>query len=280
MCIRDRARQAAPGQFVHLLCTEHYSHAKLIVQCLEAGRHAVTEKPMCITVKEADAMIAAAKKNGRMLSVFHNRRWDGDYMTIKDAIARGLLGDVFHIELFMGSYQHPGYWWRSEKRIAGGAFYDWGAHCTDWVLGLVPAKITEINGHFVEKAVWHDVTTEDHCQTVIRFDNGCSATIEWSHLAAIGKKRWRILGTKGAMEDQGDGVFRIVTHKDDQRMDCTVPYMESDWHAYYRNVADHLLLGEPLTVTPESGRRVIGVIETAEKSSKVGKALAPDRSWA
>jgi hypothetical protein len=53
-----------------------------------------------------------------------------------------------------------------------------------------------------------------------------------------------------------------------------VKYLESDWPAYYRNIADHLLLGEPLAVTPESARRVIGVIETAEKSSRAGKALS------
>ena len=264
------------------VATEHDSHARLVLQCLNAGRHVITEKPMCITVKEADAMIAAAKKNDRMLSVFHNRRWDGDYMAIKDVIVRGLLGDVFQIELCGGGYHHPGYWWRSEKRIAGGSFYDWGAHFVDWVLGLVPAKITEISGHFVEKAAWHDVTNEDHCQAVVRFANGCCAIIELSHLAAIPKSRWRILGAKGALLDLGEDQqkFRVVTYQDGSRRDCTIPYLASDWHAYYRNVADHLFLGEPLAVTPESGRRVIGVIETAEKSSRAGKTLPPPKGCA
>jgi predicted dehydrogenase len=257
------------------VCTEHNVHAQLVIQALNAGRHVVTEKPMCVSVEQASAMIAAGKKNGRMFSVFHNRRWDGDYMAIKDIIARGLLGDVFQIELYMGGYGHPGYWWRSEKKISGGAFFDWGAHCTDWVLGIVPSKIAEISGHFVHKAVWHDVTNEDHCMTGIRFANGCNATIEWSYLSAIGKNRWRILGTKGALLDIDNNTFQVVTYKDGAKMDCKMPYFPSDWHAYYRNVADHLLFGEPLAVTPESSRRVIGVIETAEKSSRAGKALPP-----
>jgi len=260
--------------------TPHNMHAKLAIGCLNAGRHVVTEKPMCITTKEADAMIAAARRNKRMLSVFHNRRWDGDYMAIKDIIGRGLLGDVFQIELCGGGYGHPGHWWRSEKRISGGTFYDWGAHFVDWVLGLVPVKVSEISGHFVEKAVWHDVTNEDHCQAVVRFANGCSAAIELSNLAALPKNRWRILGTKGALLDLGDEKFQVVSYKDGARMDCQVPYMASDWHAYYRNVADHLFLGEPLEVTAESARRVIAVIETAEKSSRAGKALPPPRSCA
>ena len=262
-----------------VVITPHNTHARLGIQCLNAGRHVVTEKPFTITVNEADEIIATARKNKRMLSVFHNRRWDGDYVAMKDVIMKGLLGEVFHIEACMGGYGHPGYWWRSDKRISGGAFYDWGAHIVDWVLGLVPARITEVSGHFQQKRVWHDVTNEDHCNAVLRFANGCCANIELSHLAAIGKPRWRILGTLGALVEAGD-KFRIVTNKDGIRLDSHVGYIDTDWHAYYRDVGNHLTFGEPLAVTPESARRVIAVIETAEKSSKAGKALKPPKHCA
>ena len=258
------------------IITEHWSHAKLAVQCLDAGRHVVTEKPFCITVKEADAMIASAKKNKRMLSVFHNRRWDGDYLAVKDIIAKGLLGDVFQIEACMGGYGHPGFWWRSDKRISGGAFYDWGAHICDWVLGLVPSEITEISGHFQEKRTWHDVTNEDHCAAAMRFANGTFATIELSHMAALDKPRWRILGTQGALVE-ADEKFHVVTYKDGVKLDSHVEYKETDWHAYYRNIGDHLMLDEPLAVTPESARRVIALIETAEISSRKRRALQPPK---
>jgi len=253
--------------------TEHNDHAKRVIECLNAGVHAITEKPFCITIEEADAMIAAARRNRRMLSVFHNRRWDGDYMAIKHAIASGLIGEVFHIEACMGGYGHPSYWWRSEKKISGGAFYDWGAHVVDWTLGLVPAQIVEVSGYFQEKRVWHDVTNEDHCSATVRFSNGCSAFIELSQIAAAGKPRWRILGTKGGILDYDDDKFTVISYRDGVRSEATLKYFESDWHAYYRNIADHLMLGEPLVVTPESARRVIAVIATAEKSSKAGKAL-------
>ncbi len=264
---------AKSGVELVTVITEHNVHSKLAIQCLNAGCNVITEKPFCITVKEADAMIAAAKKNRRMLSVFHNRRWDGDYMAIKNAIASGLIGEVFQIEVAMGGYNHPSYWWRSDKRISGGAFYDWGAHVVDWTLGLVPAKITEVCGHFQFKRMWHDVTNEDHCSTVLRFSNGCSAHVELSQLAAIGKPRWRILGTLGAILDKSDEKFQVVSYGHGTCLKSNVKYLPSDWHAYYRNVADHLLLGEPLAVTPESARRVIAVIETSEKSSRAGKAL-------
>jgi predicted dehydrogenase/type 1 glutamine amidotransferase len=264
---------AQSGVELVTVITEHNVHAKLAIQCLNAGCNVITEKPFCVTVKEADAMIAAARKHRRMLSVFHNRRWDGDYMAIKDVIARGMIGDVFQIEATMGGYGHPSYWWRSDKRISGGAFYDWGAHVVDWTLGLVPAPVTEVCGHFQEKRVWHDVTNEDHCATVLRFANGCSAHIELSNIAAIKKPRWRILGTLGGILDWDDDKLEVVSYNDGIRLDSQVAYRPSDWHAYYRNVADHLLLDEPLAVTPESARRVIAVIQTSELSTRANKAL-------
>ncbi|MCL4217319.1 MAG: ThuA domain-containing protein [Candidatus Hydrogenedentes bacterium] len=260
-----------------VIITPHNTHAKLAVQCAKAGRHVITEKPFCITVKEADAMIDAAKKSNVMLSVFHNRRWDGDYVTIRNLIQRGFLGEVFHIEASMGGYQHPRYWWRSDKKMSGGAFYDWGAHICDWVLGIAQSGMTEISGYFQQGRVWHDVTNEDHCVAAVRFANGTAATIELSSAAAVPKKRWRILGTLGALEAPDESTIHLVTHKDGLRVEGEVKPAESDWKAYYRNIGDHLLLGESLDVTPESARRVIALIETAEKSSKAGKALAPPR---
>jgi len=253
--------------------TPHESHAKLAVQCLNAGRHVICEKPFCITVKEADMMIAAARKNDRMLSVFHNRRWDGDYQTIRDTIRQGLLGEVFQIEQCMGGYGHPSHWWRSHKPISGGAFYDWGAHVVDWILGIVPAPVVEIAGFFQQDTAWDDVTNEDHCHAVLRFANGCSATVEQSTVAAISKPRWRILGSLGALADGVDQHFRVVSHRDGHKLDAQMAFQASDWLAYYRNVADHLRLDEALEVTPESARRVIAVLEGAEKSSKAGKAV-------
>ena len=85
-----------------------------------------------------------AHAKGLMLSLFHNRRWDGDYLTIRSLIEKGLIGEVFHIECGQAGYGHPGFWWRSDKAISGGVMHDWGAHFIDWILNLVPAKITRI----------------------------------------------------------------------------------------------------------------------------------------
>lgn len=255
------------------LITPHNTHAPLSVQCSEAGKHVITEKPMCITLDEADAMIEAGKKAGKMVSVFHNRRWDGDHLAMEEVIDKGLIGDVFRIEACAGGWGHPGYWWRSVKEVSGGHFYDWGAHFLYWMLNLVKdKKLKTVDGYY-QKRVWMDVTNEDEVQALIRFDDGAVGSIQMSSIAKVGLPRWRILGTKGAMEDDGGGKFKLVTEVDGLKAEAEVRYKETDWRAYYGNIADHLLNDAPLEVTAEKARRVIQIIDLAEQSSKAGHTM-------
>lgn len=217
-------------------------------------------------------MIDAAREKNVVLTTFHNRRWDADFLTIRKIIDDGLIGEAFHVETFMGNYKHPGYWWRSHKPISGGAVYDWGAHMTDWILHLLPYKMETVTGCF-SKRVWHDVTNEDHCKVLIRFEGNRSAEIEISHIAAIGKQRWRLLGTKGALTSHFNPPVKVTSHAHGLAENIDVPYVsiKRDLH-FYQLLSDHLLAGEPIPVTPESARRVITVLELAEKSSNSGKA--------
>jgi predicted dehydrogenase len=252
--------------------TPHDSHACLALQCLEAGVNVVTEKPFTITAAEATTLIDAAKARGLMVSCFHNRRWDGDYLAIQECVDKGTIGEVFHVEMYGGGYSHPGTWWRSDKQISGGAFYDWGAHFLYWLLRIMPEPIENVTGFF-QKRVWMDVTNEDQVQAIIRFKGGKLADVQMTQISKAGKPRWRILGTKGAIVDQGNGSFKVFFDAEGLAAEAEVRYKPSDWDAYYRNVADHLLNGAPLEITPESARRVIAVMEAAEKSSALGQAV-------
>jgi len=249
----------------------HNVHSKIVLSLIEAGKNAICEKPFAITIAECTKMIETAKRKGVMLSVFHNRRWDGDFLAIKRIINDGLLGEIFHIECYSGNYAHPGYWWRSEKSVSGGAIYDWGAHFVDWILNLMPGKMETVYGIF-HKRLWYDVTNEDQGEAIIRFEGGRYAEFQTSAIAAIGKPKWRILGTKGGLTiNQGEENINIVTFVNGSREKIKIPFMESCWNNYYLNIADNLLTGEPLSVTSESARRVIVVFELAEKSAKTGK---------
>ncbi|MBM3241936.1 Gfo/Idh/MocA family oxidoreductase [Candidatus Poribacteria bacterium] len=260
--------------------THHNTHASIVVECLNAGKHVVVEKPMCIRIAEATEMIETAKKVNRTLAVFHNRRHDGNVRAIKEVIEQGKIGDVFHIELSACGYGRPGNWWRSQKEISGGVLYDWGSHAIDWVLSMVPSKMVQVTG-FSHKLVWHDFSNEDQARAIILFENGVVADITQSNIAYVGKPLWRILGTKGAIVDTGrdaikgyikeligppGGSFKMVTAAGEME----VNYKESDWITYYVDMANHLRHGTPVPVSGEDGRRVITVLETAEKSAKSG----------
>lgn len=252
----------------------HNLHASVCIEASRAGKHVVVEKPMCMNVAEADAMIEAAQGSGKMLSVFHNRRWDGDYNTIKELIEKGVIGDVFHIEACMGGMHHPGTWWRAYKDKSGGAMFDWGAHIIDWILQLVPSSVKGVDG-FYHKLRWSDVSNEDHAELVIRFENGVSAQVEISYIAAATKPRWRILGTKGAIVMQGWDKIEVTVDHEGYLAKFEPPLKQSDWKAYYKNVWDHLANGAELAVKAEESRRNIAIIEASEESAKAGQTVKP-----
>lgn len=264
----------------------HRFHAPVSLTCLRGGLHVVVEKPMALTIAECTAMIEAARAAGRMLTVYHNRRADGDFLTLHDLIVRqGLIGDVFQVEYYSGGYGQPGGAWRADKAISGGAFYDWGAHIVDWTLGLMQdgnaaARMESVTGFF-HKRLWHDVTNEDQVQGIIRFAGGRSADVQQSNISLGPKPRWRILGTKGAILDQGDrarvrgqerGAFRVRVPLAGHVAEFQVPYRDRDNASFYAAVLAHLTAGAPVPVAPESARRVIAVLELAERSSASGQA--------
>ncbi len=269
---------AAPNLDLAVIVLPHNLHASVSIQCSQAGKHVIVEKPMCVTVSEATQMIDAARAAGKMLSVFHNRRQDHNYKTLRNLIVeQKIIGEVFKIEVFSGGFdaQDP-QWWRSSKQISGGYFYDWGAHFLDWLLGLVPGQKIESVSGFFHKRVWHDVTNEDHVEAVFRFSSGCVADVQMSSIAHAKKPSWWILGERGAIVDR-DGYFEVTGDFENQGYKATlkVPYSgASEWQTYYTNIAGHLLHGEDLGVKPEQARRVVAVLEGAGKSSVAGHSLS------
>ncbi len=258
------------------IITPHNTHAALAVQCLSAGVHVVCEKPLAITSREVKDMIAAAKRNKVMLSTFHNRRWDGDFQTLRDLVRKEkIIGRVHRIEAGFYGYGPQGNWWRSDRKISGGAIYDWGAHFTDWILNIVPEKVDWVSGYQVKNKEWKGYSNEDHSEYSLRFSGGCLATLTMSNLSMSTRPRWRVLGEQGSIEDVG-GKFLVKTMVNGRQMSTEVDFAQSNWHAYYENIYRHLQGRAKLIITPESAARVIGVLEAANVSA--GRGSAPVKS--
>ncbi len=256
------------------IVTPHNLHAPQAMACLEAGRHVVLEKPMCLTTKEADDMMALADQKGLMVTVFHNRRWDGDYLTIKKVIDSGQIGEVFSVRGQQAKFGMQTDWWRATKAITGGTMYDWGVHITDWVLGLVPSKIVNVTG-FSQKRVWHDADVEDEVWAIIRFDNGAVGEVLLSHIRNLRQRRkWEIMGTEGNItHDWPDRHIEVTTHHENRLTTEYVPTESTDYSPFYKGILSCVFDGGEPPVPPESAARAIAVIEAQMHSAESGQAI-------
>lgn len=248
----------------------HNLHAEIVIKCLKADRHVVVEKPMAMNVAECDKMINAAKQNNKMLSVYHNRHWDSNILTIMKHLKE--IGRPFRWESFQGGYNKPREWWRSSKEISGGTIFDWGAHYVEWMLQVMDYEMEEICGFQVDE-VWAHATNEDEVEAVVRFKGNAVGSYTESHIAAAGKDPIRICGTEGAITAGNSQVTIHTKNKSGAKIQKTVPMAPRAHQNYYKSIADHLVRGKELVITAEWARRVIQVLDYACISAQKGKAV-------
>ena len=255
-------------------------HADPVVAALDAGKHAVCEKPFAITVDDVDRMIDAAAARQRVLTVYQSRRWDPDYLALRDTVRSGRIGDAFYMESFIGGYSHPCDYWHSHEPISGGTIYDWGSHYFDWVLRLFDGPVTSVSA-VAHKRVWHDVTNADQVRVDLQFAGGAQATFMQSDIAAALKPKWYVLGTRGAVVGDWQLQEGLAAADSPARLTVSRPVDGGvneerlalgprDDHGFYRNLADHLAWDEPLAVRPEEARRTVAVMEAATRSIAAG----------
>jgi len=282
---------------VAIIATPPVFHAELALSLLRSGKHVVIEKPMCLRRRDADEIIATALEHDRTVTVHQSRRWDRDWLAVRGVVEAGDIGDVFNVETFVGGFEHPCRAWHSEESISGGAIYDWGSHHVDWILqlyGSAPARVL-CSAH---TRVWHDSTNADQLSLWMQWDDGREATFRQSDVCAIRRPKFHIEGTAGTIEghyrqlrndtvEPGRGHVEHVSHHAEMPVDLTVATYHGDagirsttvapaphpgW-GFHRNLADHLLLGEPLAVRPEQSRDVVAVLEAGHRSGANGGAL-------
>jgi len=276
--IEDLLDDAAVGMVV--VGTPPSIHADSVMAALRAGKHVVCEKPFAIRVEEVDRMIDAAAARDLVLTVFQSRRWDPDYLALREVVRSGRIGEAFYMESFIGGHDHPCDFWHSHEPISGGTIYDWGSHYFDWILQLFTDPVRTVSAH-AHKLVWHDVTNSDQVRVDLTFAGGAQASFLQSDIAAAPKPKWYLLGTKGAVvaEWQAEDVpadfparVKVFRPADSGTHEELLALAPRDDHGFYRNLADHLAWDEALAVTAEQARRTVAVMEAASHSIARGGA--------
>jgi scyllo-inositol 2-dehydrogenase (NADP+) len=276
---------ADPAVRLVVLATPHNTHAEMAVRVLDAGRDCVVDKVMSLTSDEADRMIASRDHSGRMLSVFHNRRWDWDFATIRRLIGEGHIGRPLLVESAVCRFSPPRTW-RGSERESGTILHDWGAHLVDHALQLGLGPCRRLTAWLID-APWEGVDNGGHGRIIMEFD-GTIFQVETSRICRIDRPRWWIVGREGGIVKYGidpqeaalragdigrarepEAHHAIVRSADPSGKirEDRVPSDEAHWDGYYRNIADHLLRGNPLAVTAEQAREVVRILEAATRSS-------------
>ena len=173
---------------------DHYEHG---IKVLKAGKDLLMEKPMGMTLKQAEDLFATAKAEGRKIYMRHNRRFEAVFNEVKDVIASGILGNVYEINISQGSFQHRDDW-QTISEFGGGQLLNWGPHIIDHSLRLLGSPLKNITGELKQVAAGGDC--EDH--VIIHYESEAGRTVNMcisGGMALNEGRRYSIYGDRGAM---------------------------------------------------------------------------------
>ncbi len=274
------------------IATPNDCHKEIAVKALEAGKNVICEKPVAMNSEELDIMIKTAEKCGKLFSVHQNRRFDADFLAIKNIKESGELGDVFNIESHIhGSRGIPGDW-RGKKEHGGGMILDWGVHIIDQMLQTFDEKIDRIYctcDHIT------NVEVDDGFQLTIYFEGGKRAYIEVGTFNYISMPRLYMRAEKGSamVKDWNEkcvvvkctnwfesnvmpvqtaaGLTKTMAPRNAQTTETIIRDLPiSDVHDYYRNFCDAIDGKAVQLVKHDEMRRVMRVMEACFESDAKG----------
>jgi predicted dehydrogenase len=283
----DALWQLAPKLDVVVIATPNRTHVPIARAALDAGVGVVVDKPFAPTATEGRALIEDARRRGLLLTVFQNRRWDGDFLTVRRLAAARSLGTIFRFESRFERWRptpKPGWRERGDPHEAGGLLYDLGSHLIDQaitLLGPVVAVYAELDRRR------HAVQVEDDVFLALTHRGGSRSRLVVSALAAQPGPRFRVLGTEAAylkwgLDPQEDALRRgeRPTTADWGTEPAArwgslgagehvqpVPTEAGAYPAFYAMVGAALSGGGPPPVDPSDSVAGLEVIEAARRSA-------------
>jgi predicted dehydrogenase len=273
-----------------VIATPNVSHYPLARQCLLAGRDVVVDKPFTTTYAEAVELVDLAKGLGRVLTVYQNLRFNGDFRTIRNLVELGSLGRIVLYEAHFDRYRlelHPGAW-RETAEAGSGVFFDLGVHLIDQALllfGLPEAVTADIR---MERS---GAVVDDAFDVVLRYSK-TRALLRASMLAIAPDLRYLVRGAQAAFVKNGIDPQEAALKRGEVPLDDTwgreptdkwgvlytptadtvatspIATTPGDYRLFYANLRDAILRKAPIEVTPEQILNVMKVLELAQESNR------------
>ncbi len=271
----------------------HYQFAK---EALSADKHVVVEKPFLVHASEADELIQLAEERGTVLSIYQNRRWDNDFLTVRRCIESGLLGEIYTYEAHYDRYMLPvgSYGQRREQEAEGsGTLYDLGSHLIDQVLVLFGLPET----------IWADVQAQrpgskviDYFHMVLGYGrlrailhSGYVVKKQGPHFAVHGDKGSFIKygmdsqeeallaggrpGDPGWGEDREDLYGELTAEVRGFSLMSKVETIPGSYESFYSGIVDAISKGVAAPVEATESKNTIAIIECALQSAKEGRVV-------
>jgi predicted dehydrogenase len=259
------------------LCTPNALHAEAAIAFANAGKHVLVEKPMAVTVTEADAMLDAASAAGVVLMTAHNLRFNPPFLAAAAAVANGDVGDIRGVRAAFGHGGPKGWapeatWFFDHAQAGGGALIDLGIHVADLIRAVAHQDVTEVAA-FVDGATGDRV--DDAAQVAFRLSGGGTGTFTASWVVQTGMDiQLTVLGSEGTLHLDGGTPLSLRRKGAAGGKPETVelPPAENIYAGFVLACAGEA----PAPVAPEDGRNALAIVEAAYTSSREGRAVAVD----
>jgi scyllo-inositol 2-dehydrogenase (NADP+) len=280
---------------IAVVATPNRRHATVALAALESGLHVVVEKPFAARAGDARQVVAGAARLGRVLTVFHNRRWDGDFLTLSALIAAGAIGSVARLESRFERWQpqpRRSAWRESpEPGAAGGLLYDLGSHLVDQAIRLFGPP-TSVYAEMTTRR--EGVEVDDDTFLTLEHAGGVRCHLWMSSVAAIAGARYRALGSAGAYVKFGLDVQERQL-RDGMRADAAEfgveapdrqgrlytggseqpwPTERGRWTEFYPRLLRAVIDGAAPPVDPGDAVTVLEVLEAALRSAGTRSVIA------
>lgn len=279
-----------------VVASPNRTHVALARAALAAGLPVVVDKPLAATAAEGDALVEEARRRGLLLSVFQNRRWDGDFLTLRRLVAAGALGEVFRFESRFSRWRpapKPGWRERGDPAEAGGVLFDLGSHLVDQALVLF-GPVESVYAETDRRRP--GVEVDDDAFVALTHASGVRSHLWMSAVAAEHGARMRVFGSaagyvKDGLDVQEDALKagarpgpsgwgsepRERWGRVGAGSEWTpVPTEHGAYPAFYAGIAAALRHGTPPPVDPADAVRGLRIIEAARRSAREGTVVRMD----